>query len=1722
MYNASEQLNEAIRGNRRKLLARIKAGEKEITDGFKSIRSTMRSCSSDSITIGGAVSAYTEIEMWKPDFELENTEVEISIGLQLESAVEWVPLGLYTIQKPQNDDGLIKFTAYDRIQSKMSGAYFSKLSYPADGKTVLREISSMTGVPIDTSNLADGVLIPKRMVISEAGFDSSGNAVTNTTFEEPFNGYSYRDALGYVAMLYCKFAMADRTGTVVFRWYKQTDYVIGPDRYYDDLVTSELVFFAQTISCRAWNTTFTAGTGEKTIELENPVMTQEQLNAIYAQIKDLRFLPAGLSFYGDVCVDVGDFITVNDKYGNIVKIPVMSIVQEFDGGLSTKIQSYGGTQAGNTTKGPTLQRLDRTYMELFLVKELIGSKASFDYVYSIDGEFKNLKSDYGSYKTLVSNEFAAVNGQITNLSGDFASFKTGEFATLQAKQANFETVTSQSVTTVNGRIDTLTGDFADYKKVIAQDFTATNGQIDTLTGEYASFKEQTVEKLTADRADIEHLKTTTLELDNLIAKKADITELNATNAQIDNLSGQFSSFQTSMSQEMITAKGWMLEGAIGDAQISKVSANKLGAGTIDTAIVTVAGTDGRLQIQDNTIQIKDTTRVRVQIGKDAGGDYSMSVWDASGQLIWDALGATENTIQRKIIRDRMVADDAAIQALKIDFQSFDTALTQQGVTISGTVVQVGSKTLNVALSEQTQLITEHGETLTDHATRITASENDIRLKVSTQDFNSYKTTVNGELTSAKSRLSTAESSITAMQGQIALKVEQTDIDSAVENLHIGGRNYFSSKTKVSFNSANEFVLNTYQNVGSFTQFYNLTIPISNFVGKKCILSFDIVSPNGSTPLRIYNSNGGPRYLISVSGIKSPVGSTWMHQEVVIQVMDLGSGKSEAQSNKIEIYCPDQKGCKIRNVKFEIGTKATDWTPAPEDIDASITAVDNKFANYSTTTQMQSAINLAKDSITSTVSKTYATQTYADGIKATADSAKKEVYAAFSGNGDSKAYCLLCQIKISRSYINTPTVIEINQRGYGYSLCEIKFASSTSTDPALYSIRKTGTPQWRIVKSATSTWDVYVKKSESWDNITVVGFTKGTVPSVTWICMNAELPNGSIAATQLAGLYTVDSTSGGTAGSDALITSGAAHSAISPVQTIATQTAEKFNWIVKSGTSATDFTLTDRTAQLITEKLTIKDSTGASTIISGGKMDINKIFAQDITANGTIRGVTLEGVKGKIANFTVQDTVLYGGNIAIYNGSSLNGGYVSIGGSEYTRCEVNYRGTGVIFNDKVTGNAFTALRVQDVGMSDTDPGMYTDLTLGFIKFQSGEVVNTISANGRTGVIKAKNIELSDPINVSAIELSSAYPFIDFHFGNHEADYTTRIIEHQLGQLSFEGVNQTPVAINGKTSGESSIRYYYNGDYNNAWVVGPGAGTADMNKFGFYHCPTSATKAYINYNGEIVSLLGGLSQFRAVNGGYGFMIRNDGANTYFLLTANGDPYGGWRDTFPFVINNSNGLITNRTGIYFPTDVGVQSSTGYILRTFNASNYSNLTGIGNTSSQASIYTSNRVWKNGSTSTYFSTTSSSDKRLKETAGDMASYESFFEALRPVPFKYHEGLYDAPNRSPKIQWGFYAQDVIQAFERNGINWHDQELVVVEDGDLTAEELKYVQPGTLLKMNYQNLTALNTHMIQKHSRDISRIEYRQESEQYLLNTLQNTVAELQAEINRLRLIVEAA
>lgn len=129
--------------------------------------------------------------------------------------------------------------------------------------------------------------------------------------------------------------------------------------------------------------------------------------------------------------------------------------------------------------------------------------------------------------------------------------------------------------------------------------------------------------------------------------------------------------------------------------------------------------------------------------------------------------------------------------------------------------------------------------------------------------------------------------------------------------------------------------------------------------------------------------------------------------------------------------------------------------------------------------------------------------------------------------------------------------------------------------------------------------------------------------------------------------------------------------ITEVKTIAEQTADKFSWLVKSGTSATNFTLTDRVASLLSEQFnidaltTFKNSAenGTSTVINGGSIKTNtitadklnvdeifsksavleKIFAQSITATGTITGGSFVGssFEGATGSFTGEITASSG-------------------------------------------------------------------------------------------------------------------------------------------------------------------------------------------------------------------------------------------------------------------------------------------------------------------------------------------------------------------------------------------------------------------------------------------------------------------------------------------------
>lgn len=603
MYKTSEKFKNAVYGDSRTFLAKISDGTHSASEEILSLKQTSRSVADGCISVGGAVSSYVEIKMWDPGFTLDGTELEISIGMTIDSEPEWVPLGLFTAQKPKTDSGVVTFTAYDRIQTRMSGAFLSELTYPCDGKAVLAEMAKKTGVPIVTTNLPDGVMISKRAVSTDSIVDESGNPVTDTKYVTPFDGYTYREALSYIAQFYGMFATMDRFGNVVFRWYTATDCSISADRYYDDLTLGESVFAVEKIICQTGNDTLSAGEGTACMQLENPVMTQDRLTAVHQQIKGLEFLPASVSFLGDPRIDVGDIITIIDKSENVVKIPVMSLVQDYDGGLLSEIQSFGKSESvTGQNKGPTAQKLDRAYTDLFLVKEMVGGKANFDYVYGLEGKFKKLSGDYLSFKsgefedlkakqadfeTATAKNFSTQTAQIKKLSGDFASFKTGDFESLKAKQADFESATVKNFTASNARIDTVSGDLASYKTIVAENFSAANGKIEnlettTLKAADAKLTYATIESLNALKGDVADLN-----IGKLTARVATIEAAYISKTETKQLLAGYADIKLANVAAGTIGSALIGDGAITDAKIANVSANKLTAGTIDASKINV-------------------------------------------------------------------------------------------------------------------------------------------------------------------------------------------------------------------------------------------------------------------------------------------------------------------------------------------------------------------------------------------------------------------------------------------------------------------------------------------------------------------------------------------------------------------------------------------------------------------------------------------------------------------------------------------------------------------------------------------------------------------------------------------------------------------------------------------------------------------------------------------------------------------------------------------------------------------------------------------------------------------------------------------------------------------------------------------------------------------------------------------------------------------------------
>lgn len=230
----------------------------------------------------------------------------------------------------------------------------------------------------------------------------------------------------------------------------------------------------------------------------------------------------------------------------------------------------------------------------------------------------------------------------------------------------------------------------------------------------------------------------------------------------------------------------------------------------------------------------------------------------------------------------------------------------------------------------------------------------------------------------------------------------------------------------------------------------------------------------------------------------------------------------------------------------------------------------------------------------------------------------------------------------------------------------------------------------------------------------------------------------------------------------------------------------------------------------------------------------------------------------------------------------------------------------------------------------------------------------------------------------------------------------------------------------------------------------------------------------YGGGEIQCGGG--QMRIIGGNYGILLRNDGSDFYILSTDSGNQWGYWNSKRPFRINLANGIPYFEYGIIIPNEnyllgngyqIGRGTSWGGVC-------------LGDNSRQLRLYGSS-LWAAHSIST-------SDENLKENFTTLDQYEEFYMNLNPIGFNYI-GDYDGK----KTHFGFGAHKTEDILESEG--YDSDKFAVVTHRPLVQEDIEKrfgkdveVDIETEYGISYTEFIALNTHMIQKTRRELTKVK----------------------------------
>ncbi|WP_224395298.1 phage tail spike protein [Clostridium perfringens] len=360
----------------------------------------------------------------------------------------------------------------------------------------------------------------------------------------------------------------------------------------------------------------------------------------------------------------------------------------------------------------------------------------------------------------------------------------------------------------------------------------------------------------------------------------------------------------------------------------------------------------------------------IEFVKMVEGATSSDSWSMAPDYVLDNIKTVTNKIS--IVESKLTQENNSIKASVQDLNSTTQSITTNVSNINRDLTSKINSNLDAAKNFATDIATNKANTAKQEAISSANSHADnIAASKADEALNNAKAYTNAEITTINSKVHNVESGINILKDKINSKVSQSDIDKSISEIKLGGRNLIlrsdvelegtsPKDIQVGKLSDTQFITGKTVTVSLDLEFEDLSG--GNRVGYEMALAFE----DGSTQYI------GCWYYVGSSPktFNGRISSVWnVRQGRIINIHYSG----------LYIQC-NGKRIKIGRPKIELGNKATDWSPAPEDLNQSIAdnikIVDSKISDVS------SSVTQLRDSVTTDIrainSKTQSIETTLNG------------------------------------------------------------------------------------------------------------------------------------------------------------------------------------------------------------------------------------------------------------------------------------------------------------------------------------------------------------------------------------------------------------------------------------------------------------------------------------------------------------------------------------------------------------------------------------------------------------------------------------------------------------------------------------------------------------------------------------------------------------------------